>query len=98
MAYENKTQSRERPQFQGAVVQSRKAPDMATKNRGSIMPQAPGNIDRTGRHRSGRNSFIEPEDFTEGPNMGVGVGSSEARNNWQGGFDGYEEDGLYPGG
>ena len=96
MAYENKTQSRERPQFQGAVVQSRKAPEMATKNRGSIMPQAVGNTDRRGRHRSGRNAWIEPEDFQEGPNMGVGVGSSNAAVNWNGGYDDYDPDGLYP--
>ena len=60
----------------GANVVSREAPDSATDNRGSVLPQA--DSPTRGDFR-GRSAYMEPEDFTPGPNSDVGVGSRGAR-------------------
>jgi hypothetical protein len=63
--------------------------DMSTENRGTILDASrgarafpPGN---GGRH--GRNAFIEPEDFTTGPNGMVGGGDPMNTNDMDGDFD-----------
>lgn len=51
---------------------SRMEPDMATPNRGEILPEA-WSVTAVGGRR-GRMSYREPADFTPGPNEDVGVG------------------------
>lgn len=63
-------------------------PKMATKNVGSITPQ--GNSPTSGRGRSGRGGYEEPDEFTTGPNGDVGMGAMDYLNPEEGcGGDGY---------
>jgi hypothetical protein len=59
--------------------------EMDTTNRGSIMPQGDSNMEQ-GPNRAGRKAYIEPVDFTAGPNGEVGIGAHDSVNKWDGMF------------
>lgn len=77
----------------GADVVSQVAPESAAEGRGSICPQADS---PTGMGIRGRSAYQEPEDFTPGCNIDVGMGSREARSKGWGDEMGFgDEDVAY---